>query len=399
MSRLMSVAALLAGAGLAIAQPPAGQPPAAQMEHTAPTEKAGSVVGLDVAAHEGIIDLVSAVQEADGVRLYHSRSRDGGATFGARTAVSMFGEQVSNAMRGLDPQIAAIGDKVFVVWTTPGEGNHGVGPLATSISEDGGRTWKKGTQPADDGTKRGHAFIEALADAAGTLHVVWLETRETRGLQIATSRDFGATWGKTLAIDAVTCECCWNKLISVKPGSAHVLYRDKDPRDMAIARSDDFGATWQRLATVGEFKWGIQACPFTGGGLALTGTAPQMLHATVFSLASGHRGVSYLASKDLGRTWSEAMPLGEGAGQHSDLASVGETLIAVFDVLDPQDGRIVVARISKDAGKTWAAAKRLSGAGVSADFPRVVSAAGRFTAVWTERDANGLISWRSAGVE
>lgn len=394
MSRWLPLGLLLIGTGAASAQPPAQQ-----MEHAAPTEKTGSVVGLDVIAQAGLVDVVSAVQEADGVRLYHSRSRDGGASFGPQAPVSMFGEQVSNAMRGLDPQIAAAGEKIFVVWTTPGEGNHGVGPLATAVSEDGGRTWKKGTQPADDGTKRGHAFLEALADSTGQLYVVWLENRGTRGLQVAASRDFGASWARTLTVDSVTCECCWNKLISVKPGSVHVLYRDRDPRDMAIARSDDSGATWQRLSTVGDFKWGIQACPFTGGGLALTGTSAPTLHATVFSLAPGHRGVSYLASPDLGKTWSTSVPLGEGGGQHSDLASHDDTLMTVFDVLDPKDGRFVVARVSKDAGRTWAAAKRISAPGVAADFPRIVEAGGRFTAVWTERAADGQITWRFTRVE
>ncbi len=364
-------------------------------EHLSPKEKIGSVVSLDVYTHKDILDLVVATETETGPTLTHRRSKDGGATWSTDTKVEMSGTTISNAMRGLDPQIAADGDHLFVVWTTPGEGQHGVGPFGTALSDDGGKTWRKGSNPADDDSKKGHAFIEAIADLSGAFHVVWLETRATRGLYAATSKDFGKTWAKTTTVDQITCECCWNKMISLRPGETHLLYRDKDPRDMAIAVTSDSGATWKRLSTVGDFKWPINACPFTGGGLAVTGAgATERLHATIFSGMKDHRGVSYLASGDNGSTWSTPFPLGEGKGQHSDLASMGRDLVAIYDVTDPDDGLVVGVKTSHDEGASWSGFSRLSPAGVKADFPRLVSVKGRFVAFWTEKDKAEMVSWR-----
>jgi Neuraminidase (sialidase) len=169
---------------------------------------------------------------------------------------------------------------------------------------------------------------------------------------------------------------------------------------MAIAMTADAGASWRRLSTVGDFKWPINACPFTGGGLAVTGAgASEHLHATVFSGMKDHRGVSYLVSKDNGKTWSAPVPLGEGRGQHSDLASRDRDLVAVYDVTDPDDGVIVGMKTSRDEGATWSAFTRLSPTGVKADFPRVVSVKGRFVAFWTEKNEEGMVSWRVKNVE
>lgn len=363
---------------------------AQEQSHEAPVESLGSVVGLDVVTQGGVIDVLTTIQDRNGPFLRHRRSSDGGRTWTAERPVAMHGRGVSNATRGLDPQIAAAGDRLFVVWTTPGQGMHGVGALGVSRSIDGGRTWTTGPNPADDGTERGHAFIDAVAEANGALTVVWLENRGTRGLQVATSPDMGETWGATRTIDGSTCECCWNELLVRTPGDRFVLYRDKDPRDMAIARTTDGGATWTRLATVGDFKWGIEVCPFTGGALAFTGPAnAPALHSLVFSGAEGHEGVSYLVSRDLGKTWSPAMPLGQGRGQHADLAARGDTLVAVYDRADPNAGQAVVMRRSDDAGKTWGPETRLSSPTARAGYPRLVESGGRWLALWTERVAPG----------
>jgi peptidylprolyl isomerase len=366
----------------------------------APVEIAGSVIGMDVYAHAGVIDVLAAYQTGvkGGNELRHRRSRDGGRTWSAETPVDMHGTTVSMAMRGLDPQIVAHGDALFAVWTTPGEGAHGVGPFGTALSSDGGRTWRPGPDPDSVTSRRGHAFIELGADARGAFHIVWLETRETRGLLTARSHDGGRTWQPTQAIDAETCECCWNRLLSPEPGTMFVLYRDKDPRDMALAVTVDDGRSWKRLGFVGEFGWDIKACPFTGGGLVFTGTgAEERLHALVFSGERKHKGISYLRSADRGRTWGEPAALGDGRGHHGDLAVAGNRLAAVWD-LPGESGMSVVARFSEDAGETWGPVQAVSHSAGRADFPRVVAAGPDFVAFWTEKEGEGLVRLRSASV-
>jgi hypothetical protein len=49
--------------------------------------------------------------------------------------------------RGDDPRIAARGNRMMALWTARGDGPFGSGPLATALSDDGGRTWRAGPTP------------------------------------------------------------------------------------------------------------------------------------------------------------------------------------------------------------------------------------------------------------
>ena len=168
--------------------------------------------------------------------------------------------------RGTDPQIAAAGDRVVAVWTSPGTSKWGTGPLAVAVSHDGGRTWSRGGNPADDNSTDGHGFIDVAADPAGGFHAVWLDGRDgDSGLRVASSAD-GVVWRANANVDAVTCQCCWNDLAVLGPGRLAVLYRDRDPRDMAVAVTEDGARSWERRGTAGEFGWKVDGCPHVGGG-------------------------------------------------------------------------------------------------------------------------------------
>src|SRR5690606_32682217 len=140
--------------------------------------------------------------------------------------------------RGMDPRIAASRDRLVAVWTTAGTDAWGSGPLASAFSRDGGRTWEVGPNPSDSGLTTGHGFHDLAADAEGTFHLVWLDSRDGRqGLRYSRSRDGGRTWeaNRTLATD--TCQCCRNTLATGPGGEVGVLYRYGDPRDMRFRLS------------------------------------------------------------------------------------------------------------------------------------------------------------------
>ena len=67
------------------------------------------------------------------------RSGDGGENWSAPVRVAE--GDLSVPHRGNDVQVAAAGRRCLAAWQVPGTGYKGRGPVATALSEDGGRTW------------------------------------------------------------------------------------------------------------------------------------------------------------------------------------------------------------------------------------------------------------------
>jgi hypothetical protein len=354
-----------------------------------------TAVALDAWSQGETVDVLwSAPLPSDSYPLFHARSKDGGRTFSAATRIGAEWAEVHAPHRGTDPQIAAAGDRVIAVWTSPGTSKWGTGPLAVAVSNDGGRTWSRGGNPADDNSTDGHGFIDVAADPAGSFHAVWLDGRDgDQGLRVASSAD-GVAWRPNTSVDAVTCECCWNDLAVLGPGRLAVLYRDRDPRDMAVAVSEDGARSWERRGVAGAFEWKIDGCPHVGGGLAALGagvesgapssspggatTRREALHALVWTGAPGHAGLYDVASFDGGRNWGEPTALGGSGARHGDLAAAAGALVAAWD-----EGAAIFAARSTD-GSTWSEPRRLTPPGIRASHPLVVATASGALVLWTE---------------
>jgi hypothetical protein len=264
------------------------------------------------------------------------------------------------------------------------------------VSEDGGRTWSPGANPADDGSTSGHGYADLAADRRGRFHLVWLDGRGGRqGLRAASSDD-GRRWSANRTLDDATCECCPNRLAMAGDGTAYVLYRDTEPRDMAVASTTDGGQSWTRRGTAGAFGWRFEGCPHVGGGLSVGGMGNvRTLSALLWTGQDDAAGVHVLTSAD-GVAWQQTGFEPRARGRHGDLAASGEALAAVWD--ERQEGTTVVLRsLSTDGGRTWTPPLRLSSAGVRASHPLVVpTGPGRFLAGWTEAAGTGPLAWRTA---
>jgi hypothetical protein len=387
------------------------------------TRPAGSgVVGLDVYRDGSRVHLLTAGQPATGPAvLRYARSDDGGKTFAAAVPVGVGQPEPDPVHRGMDPQVAAAGDKVVAVWTTAGtEDRFGRGPLATAISADGGRTWQVGPTPADHGRGIGNAFLDLAADADGAFHCVWLDGRTgTKGLRYARSADGGRSWSANLTLVDKTCECCWNALATAPgtgggtgaPGSAGarvwVLYRQASPRDMAVIASADGGKTWGPPSVAGGFGWQFNACPHVGGGVAPSADpGSTAVHAAVWTAKGGDAiGVYALTSPDAGKTWGPPTQLGTWRASHPDLAvAPGGRVAVAWDAMTEQGQVAVYAATSADAGKTWSEPRRLSDPndGAAAN-PKLVpidggGSGGGFRAYFTQAGDGEPAVWRSAAV-
>jgi len=355
---------------------------------------AKGVVSLDVYAQGDVVDLLVVERSGHGLVVRHRRSVDGGATWGATSDVPVPAAGVGTPARGSDAQVAARADRIVVLYETKGTSKWGGGPPGTALSADGGKTWKLGPNPADDGSAEGHDFMDLAVGDDGAFHAVWLDSRDgAQGLRAARSRDGGATWEPNQSVDERTCECCWNTLLPAGSGGMLALYRDKDPRDMALARAEP-GQPWKRVGVVGSFGWAFDGCPHVGGGLARSDDGGGTLHAVVWTGREDQAGVYWTPSRDGGQTWGPPKRL-DAKGRHCDIAARGPAVAVAWDGAKDGASPIRVA-LSADGGGVWEATKRLGSPAGAGSHPRVLATKAGFLVVWTEAAGEGGTVWRSS---
>jgi len=365
--------------------------PASTAEHKhgagshAPAKQQG-VVSLDIYRDGALLHLLTLEIDAKQTRrLLYRQSPDDGRTWANPVGIDQASRSIYDLTRGNDAQIAASGRRIVVLWTAKGSGYAGSGPLMAAVSQDGGKTWQHGGNPADDKSNAGHAYIELTA-SNGVFDAVWLDGRDgAQGLRHARSHD-GVKWEKNTTVQSNTCECCWQSLTQSGDGLL-AMFRGKDPRDMQLSVLRSGATAWAPRGPVGKFDWGFKGCPHTGGGL-VSAQNGRLLHAVVWTGAAGKQGLHHLLSRNGGGHWSSAQRLGSHDAQRADLAvsADGKTLAAVWDQL-AGTSRLIYGAHSVDGGATWSAPRRLSAESVDALYPRIVTAGHGFLVAWTENAA------------
>ncbi|MGH8653852.1 MAG: sialidase family protein [Gammaproteobacteria bacterium] len=353
------------------------------------------VGSLDVYREGELIHLLVAGPRRDqgSPVLWYLRSTDGGRTWSQQAEVATGFAAPTVSKRGNDAQIAVHGNKRVAVWQTTGE-FPGMGPMATAFSLDGGKTWKKGSNPADDGSLGDHGYLDIAGDSRGRFHLVWLDDREGKGnyqgLRYARSNDSGRTWSPNQTLDEAACTCCWTRLEVGPNDKLQVLYRDANPQDMALFRSTDAGETWRRAGPVGAFRWMFLGCPHTGGGLCtVEGEGRVMVHSVVWTGKQGRVGLHHLLSDDHGQTWSAPKRLSQAAGARGDVAARDlRHLAAVWDRSEDKGSAILFTH-SSDGGQTWAEPAPISVPGTLATHPRIMPSSTGYAVFWTEKHRDG----------
>ncbi len=360
------------------------------------------VKSLDVYAKEGILhlligEIMAANQPAI---LRYFRSSDHGGSWSVPVVIDSAPGFPLARGRGSDFHLAASKNRIAVIWMNKGTGFMGRGPLATAYSDDGGKTWHSGGNPADDNSDGDHAFMDITADPAGNFHVVWLDKRENegedKGLRMTTSTDGGKSWKPNRTIDAATCECCWNYLTTDAHGKLYVLYRDIDPRDMSLSRSSDGGKSWESLGKVGAFDWFFNGCPHVGGSLAISANAQEklLLHALVWTGMQDQVGVYYLQADASKMTWSAPQRLGAINAKFPDIAVNLEGVIAAVWMEYREDHSQILGATSTDNGVSWSSPKVLSSPTVNATHPRLATIGSDFQVFWSEIQEGNPSAWR-----
>lgn len=217
-----------------------------------------------------------------GQAIYFQRSDDRGKTFGAPVQVGK--GTVVPLTRHRGPRIAFARQAIVITAVTgktlaEGPHAHGLptdGDLVAWRSEDGGKTWSRGTIVNDVPRAPTEGLHSLAADSKGRVFAVWLDKRTGKTqLYGALSTDAGRTWSKNTLIyaspDGTICECCHPSAAFDEHGGVAVMYRNwlDGSRDMYLARSAD-GLHFSAPQKLGNGTWKLNACPMDGGGVAVS---------------------------------------------------------------------------------------------------------------------------------
>lgn len=209
----------------------------------------------------------------EGGRVIVVASADGGDTFGAPVSLPTSGTLALGMHRG--PRVAATSRAVLVTAIVGRRGGGADSDILLFRSTDRGETWSAPTVINDVAGAAREGLHAMAASPSGVVVLAWLDLRK-QGTRIysAVSRDHGATWASDVLVYAspsgTVCECCHPSVAIDPDGRIAIMFRNSldGNRDMYLARSDD-GIRFTAAAKLGTGSWAVNACPMDGGSLAL----------------------------------------------------------------------------------------------------------------------------------
>ena len=188
------------------------------------------------------------------------------------------------------------------------------------ISNDGGKSWRDGGSPHQDGTFTEHGFVSLYAHDE-RLGIIWLDGRETQvpegsgahhdshsghgGMTLrAAVMDAQGQFTDQQQIDALVCDCCQTAAVMTLDGPL-VIYRDRaesEQRDIASSRW--LGGDWTLPQPVGVDGWQINGCPVNGPVLV---ARENDVAALWFSGANGQSQIFLSRSTNGGETFGSKL--------------------------------------------------------------------------------------------
>src|SRR5574343_1532252 len=323
-----------------------------------------------------------------GQQLFVSSSADAGRTFGEAVAVNREPELIS-ADGEARPQIAAIGQRIYVSWTQALPQPF-AGHIRFAVSEDGGKAFAEPVTVNDDSRPITHRFNAMLANASGVT-LAWIDKRDGTGnpdytgaaIYTARSTDGGRSFETNRKLADHSCECCRIGMAVDTDGMPVVFWRQifgKNVRDFALARLDE------PLRRVTEDGWEIDACPHHGGALAIDTEGSR--HLAWFTGAEKFPGLHYRRID--GETMTMPMRFGNLDAQagHPQVAVSGRHVTLVWREYDGRHN-LIRSMHSRDNGSRWSAPSTLARTAGAADDPLLISGRQGLWLVWNTT-ADGL---------
>jgi len=203
-----------------------------------------------------------------GDKVMYTMSHDQGKSFPVPGVVNQLRELAASHMRG--PQIAATSNGLVITACTHD------GDIYSFIRDSSGK-WIRSARINDMDTVAKENLM-ALAAEGQFVYAVWLDLRDGHNKIFgSSSMDAGKTWTKNLLVyaspDSSVCECC-KPSVAVTGNKVAVMFRNwlQGNRDMYVIESNDNGKSFGEAMKLGNGSWALDGCPVDGGGLALNGS-------------------------------------------------------------------------------------------------------------------------------
>lgn len=330
--------------------------------------------------------------------VFFNRSLNGGATW--LTSTLQLNTVQPRPFQSASPQIAAVDQSVYVIWKDSRNAPSNL-PFRNEIffrgSQDGGTTWLASELRLDTAPpSSGGSTDPQIAASGDSVYVVWADAREVNHWFIHFNRslDRGATWlPSDIRLDSTLpgTVVSFDPQIAASGDSVYVTWRnDRDgPHDIYFNRSLNRGATW--LPTDIRMN--------TSPPGSAQSFKPQIAASgdSVYVAWMDHRsptGTYFNRSLDRGTTWlSSDLKLSEdGGGGIPQIAASGDAVYVTWSSRRNGAGDIYFNR-SLDSGTTWLASDtRLDtdglGAGISG-FPQLTGFRDSVHVIWEDERTGG----------
>ena len=383
---LASLVPLAAATGCREA-PKAAPEPAQAVELETPSRPDSGEPDLTVAPDGSV--LLSWIEPAGegGVALRYSRREPGGEWSTPRTVATGDDWFVNWADF---PSLATLPDGTLLAhWLRKSGPGTFAYDVQLAVSRDAGATWSEPLVPHRDGTESEHGFVSMAPEAGDRMGVAWLDGRNTVGEEDgATALMFASVTAagdvrEEVLLDPRVCDCCQTGMARTDRGLL-VVYRDRtesEMRDISYVRSD--GERWSEPRTLFPDGWEIHGCPVNGPSVA---ARDSRVAVAWFTAPDAEGRVNVIQSEDGGQTWGAPVRVddGEPIGRvQVVLLENGEALVTWLEV-DESGTHLALRRLRNDGGLGPALRVAESSASRSSGFPRLAVSGQEVVFAWSD---------------
>lgn len=302
------------------------------------------------------------------------------------------------------PTLAALSDGTLAAaWLQQiGADAHAYG-VQVALSRDGGATWTDARALHDDSSASEHGFVSLEPFDANTFGAVWLDGRAMaqgegapRGaMQLrgrALRRDGSS--GPEQVLDERVCDCCPTALVRAG-GFTLAAYRDRGEDELRDISLISMGPRGPEVRSLSDDGWRIDGCPVNGPALDVRG---ETVGAAWFTEAGGAR-VCCALSTDGGATFGRPLQLSGGTpigAVDAAFGPDGALWVTWLDALEDGTGAWQLSRVERDGAVRAPQALAAVTPSRKAGIARLVALEDELLFAWTEVGQDGSTRVRNA---